>query len=151
MLAFAALPTVGLVAGPSYSSMIIGLAAVQFLSGLGVGRGLPAIDRSLAAIAGLFLALCWVSAAWSIVPRDSVRAAMGHTGELESMQVFLPGLYQRPKMVDTLFWVLEIATLDGVAVACLDRVWGIRWNPRSASNRVSMRPRNTIAGATIWC
>ena len=30
---FAGLPTLGLVAGPSYSSMIIGLAVVQLLSG----------------------------------------------------------------------------------------------------------------------
>jgi O-antigen ligase len=124
VLAFAALPTVGLVAGPSYSSMIIGLAAVQFLSGLGVGRGVPAIDRPLAAIAGLFLALCWVSATWSIVPRESVRAALGLTGVLVAMLVFLAGRYDRPKLVETLFRVLVIATLVGVAVACLDRVLG---------------------------
>ena len=29
--------------------------------------------------AGLFLLLCWASAAWSIVPRESVRGALGLT------------------------------------------------------------------------
>jgi exopolysaccharide production protein ExoQ len=126
VLAFAALPTLGLVAGPSYSSMVIGLAAVQLLFGLGVGRGLPAIDRPLAVLAGLFLALCWVSAAWSIVPRESVRAALGLTGVLVAMLVFLAGRYDRPELVSMLFRVLVIATLVGVAVACLDRALGYK-------------------------
>jgi hypothetical protein len=120
VLAFAALPTVGLVAGPSYSSMVIGLAVVQLLSGLIARQRLPQVDRPLATLAALFLMLCWASAAWSIVPRDSIRGALGLTGVLVAMLVFLAGRYDRPELAATLFRVLAIAIPVGIAVACLD-------------------------------
>jgi O-antigen ligase len=124
VLVFAGLPTLGLVAGPSYSSMIIGLAVVQLLSGLTAGRGLPPIDRPLAGIAGLFLLLCWASAAWSIVPRESVRGALGLTGVLVALLVFHAGRTDRPEVIETLFRVLLVATLVGSALACLDMALG---------------------------
>ncbi len=124
VVAFALLPTLGLVAGPSYSSMIIGLAVVQLMAGLCAGRGLPTIDRSLAALAGLFLLLCWASAGWSIVPRESLRAALGLTGVLVAVLVFLAGRYDRPDVVAAVFRVLLIAMVVGVAVACLDMAMG---------------------------
>jgi len=68
----------------------------------------------------MFLVLCWASTAWSIVPRESVRGALGLTGVLAAMLVFLAGRYDRPQAVETLFRVLVIATVVGVAVACLD-------------------------------
>jgi exopolysaccharide production protein ExoQ len=120
VLAFAALPTLGLIAGPSYSSMIIGLAAVQLLSGLATGRGLLPIDRSLSTIAGVFLVLCWASVAWSIDQRESARAALGLTGVLVALLVFRAGRYDSPATAETLFRVLLIATLIGVGVAWLD-------------------------------
>ena len=121
---FAGLPTLGLVAGPSYSSMIIGLAVVQLLSGLAVGRGLPRIDRPLAVLAALFLLLCWASAAWSIVPRESLRGALGLTGVLLALLVLHAGRPDRPDLIETLFRVLLVATLVGIAVACLDMALG---------------------------
>ena len=124
VVAFALLPTLGLVAGPSYSSMIIGLAAVQLVAGFCAGRGLPSIDRSLAALAGLFLLLCWASAAWSIVPRESLRAAFGLTGVLVALLVFLAGRYDRPDVVAALFRVLLIAIVVGAAGVCLDMALG---------------------------
>jgi O-antigen ligase len=120
VLVVAALPTLGLVAGPSYSSLIIGLAIIQLLSGLAAGRGLPSIDLPLAVIAGLFLALCWASVAWSINQRESIRAALGLTGVLVALLMFRAGRYGRPEAIETLFRVLLIATLLGVGVACLD-------------------------------
>ena len=122
VLVFAALPTLGLAAGPSYSSLIIGLAVVQLLSGLAAGRGLPPIDRPLAAIAGLFLTLCWASVAWSIDQRESMRAALGLTGVLVALLVFRSGRYGRPEAMETLFRVLLIATLVGIGMARLD-IW----------------------------
>jgi exopolysaccharide production protein ExoQ len=122
VLVFAALPTLGLAAGPSYSSLIIGLAVVQLVSGLAAGRGLPPIDRPLAAIAGLFLVLCWASVAWSIDQRETMRAALGLTGVLVALLVFRAGRYLRPEGVETLFRVLLIATLVGIGVAWLD-IW----------------------------
>jgi O-antigen ligase len=124
IIVFAGLPTLGLAAGPSYSSMIIGLTALQLLTGLGAGRGLPPIDRPLAAIAGVFLLLCWASATWAIVPRESVRAALGVTGVLAALLVFLAGRYDRPEVVETLFRVLLIAIVVGISVACLDMALG---------------------------
>jgi exopolysaccharide production protein ExoQ len=120
VLVFAALPTLGLVAGPSYSSLIIGLAIIQLLSGLAAGRGLPSIDCPLAAIAFLFLALSWASVTWSIDQRESVRAALGLTGVLVALLVFRAGRYGRPEAIETLFRVLLIATLIGIGVAWLD-------------------------------
>ena len=122
VLVFAALPTLGLVAGPSYSSLIIGLAIIQLLSGLAAGRGLPSIDRPLAVLAALFVVLCWASVAWSINQRESMRAALGLTGVLLALLVFRGGRYGRPEAIETLFRALLIATLLGIAVACLD-VW----------------------------
>jgi O-antigen ligase len=124
VVVFAGLPTLGLVAGPSYSSMIIGLAVVQLLSGLTAGRGLPPIDRPLAVTAGLFLLLCWASAAWSIVPRESVRGALGLTGVLVALLVFHAGRTDRPEVIETLFRVLLVATLVGSVLACLDMALG---------------------------
>jgi O-antigen ligase len=126
VVVFAGLPTIGLVAGPSYSSMIIGLAVVQLLCGLAGGRGLPPIDRPLVGIAGLFLVLCWASAAWSIVPRESMRGALGLTGVLVALLVFCAGRTDRPEVVETLFRVLLVATLVGIAVACLDMLLGYK-------------------------
>jgi exopolysaccharide production protein ExoQ len=124
ILVFAGLPTLGLAAGPSYSSMIIGLAALQLLSGMGAGRGLPPIDRPFAAIAGVFLLLCWASATWAIVPRESLRAALGLTGVLAALLVFLTGRYDRPEVVERLFRVLLIAIVVGISLACLDMALG---------------------------
>ncbi len=121
VLVFAGLPTLGLAAGPSYSSMIIGLAVVQLLSGLAAARGVPSIDWPLAGIAALFLVLCWASVAWSIDQRESARAALGLTGVLAALLVFRAGRYGRTA-VETLFHVLLIATLLGILLAWLD-IW----------------------------
>jgi O-antigen ligase len=124
VVVFAGLPTVGMVAGPSYSSMVIGLAVVWLLAGWGAGRGMPSIDRSFAALAGVFLILCWASVAWSIAPRDSVRSALGLTGVLVALLVVCARRHDRPGVTEAVFRVLLIATVVGVAVACLDMALG---------------------------
>ena len=124
VVVFAGLPTVGMVAGPSYSSMVIGLAVVWLAAGWGAGRGLPAIDRSFAALAGVFLLLCWASAAWSIAPRDSVRSALGLSGVFVALLVVSAGRHDRPWVAETVFRVLLVATVAGVGVACLDMALG---------------------------
>jgi O-antigen ligase len=72
----------------------------------------------------LFLLLCWASAAWSIVPRESVRGALGLTGVLVALLVFHAGRTDRPEVIETLFRVLLVATLVGSALACLDMALG---------------------------
>jgi len=121
---FAGLPTVGLVAGPSYSSMIIGLAVVRLVAGWGAGRGLPSIDRSFAVLAGVFLLLCWASVTWSIAPRDSIRTSLGLTGVFVALLVVCAARHDRPDVVEAVFRVLLVATVVGVAVACLDMALG---------------------------
>jgi hypothetical protein len=124
VVVFAGLPTLGLAAGPSYSSMIIGLAAIQLLSGLSIRRRLPSIDRPLCLLAALFLVLCWASTTWSIVPRESARGALGLTGVLAALLVFGAERQDRQDTVEALFCVLLIATLVGIVLACLDMALG---------------------------
>src|SRR5579871_885237 len=69
----------GIYSGAAYAAPILGLAAILLIVH-GIGRRWPEIDRPLAAIAILFVLLCWISALWSIVPERTVRGAAQLTG-----------------------------------------------------------------------
>jgi exopolysaccharide production protein ExoQ len=79
---FVALPTVGLVAGPSYAALVFGLAALLALGRWVAGHRQPTVDRSLAVLAGGFLVLCWASVVWSVVPSRSLHSAIQLTAIL---------------------------------------------------------------------
>ena len=74
---FGALPTVGLVAGPSYAGLIFGLGVVLLAHGIVTERRFPVIDRELGLIAVAFAMLCWASAAWSIDPARTSACGRG--------------------------------------------------------------------------
>lgn len=123
---FAALPTLGLAAGPSYAALIFGLAAVQVLGDLALGRGLPTIDRSAMALAGGFLVLCWASIAWSVAPTDSLHAAVQETAILLLVLLVCAPRRDVDRLADTVFPVMLVACLVGVALAGLDMSSGFR-------------------------
>lgn len=123
---FAALPTLGLLAGPAYSALIIGLAALTLLHDLAARRGLPPIDRPLVVLAGAFVLLCWASAAWSIRPADSLRAALAETGILLAMLAACARRRDPEEYADTVFPVLMEACVIGAAIAAFDLVLGAR-------------------------
>jgi O-antigen ligase len=120
----AALPTLGLLAGPAYSSLIVGLAVVQLGHRLASGRGWPGLDWPLATLAGAFLALCWASASWSIEPRTSLHAALAETGILAAMLLACVPRHDPEELADTLFPVLLGACMIGAALACADLALG---------------------------
>lgn len=123
---FAALPTLGLAAGPSYAALVFGLAVVQLLGDLAIGRGLPAIDRALMALAGGFLVLCWASVAWSVAPPDSLRAAGQETAILLLVLIVCRSRPDADLRTATVFPIMLAACLVGVALAGLDISSGFR-------------------------
>jgi O-antigen ligase len=121
---FAALPTVGLVAGPAYASLIFGLGLVQAAIGVGMQRRMPAIDRDFGLIALAFAALCWASIGWSIDAPQSLRAALQITAIFIGALVFLAGQTPDARGVERLFRMLLLASVLGAAALSVDRALG---------------------------
>ena len=121
---FAALPTVGLVQGPSYAGLIYGLAVVQLVVGVCLLRHPPVIDRQLVLFAAVFAAWCWASVAWSIDPASTTAAALQMTAILAGSLIFLAGPRLSGEAADRLFRVLFLATLTGGVVFIADRALG---------------------------
>jgi exopolysaccharide production protein ExoQ len=121
---FAALPSVGLVQGPSYAGLIFGLAVLQLAVVVVAQRRLPAIDRPLGLLAVAFVAWCWASVAWSIDPARSAAAALQMTAILAGCLIFFAGPRLRGGSVDRLFRVMLLATLLGGAIFLVDRALG---------------------------
>jgi exopolysaccharide production protein ExoQ len=120
IIIFAALPTVGVIAGPSYAPMVFGLAIVRLMHGLWRTRRFPAIDRDLAWIAIAFVGLCWLSVAWSIAPGRSLHGALQMTGIVAAALIFLGGRPLADDVAGRLFPVLLFACLLGAAIVCID-------------------------------
>jgi hypothetical protein len=124
VVVFGALPTLGLIAGPSYSSLIFGLAAVQLIHFVAVKRRLPVLDRELSLVAIVFAALCWASITWSVAPTRSL------SGAAQITAIFAGGLalLSLPPATDAatqrLFRILLVATLVGAVVIAVDRLLG---------------------------
>jgi len=121
---FAALPSVGLVQGPSYAGLIFGLAVLQLMVVIVVQRRPPAIDRPLGLFAAAFAAWCWATVAWSIDPARSAAAALQMTAILAGCLIFLAGPRLHGAAIDRLFHVMLLATLLGGAVFLADRALG---------------------------
>jgi hypothetical protein len=118
---FAALPSLGLVAGPSYAALVYGLGVIQLLAGIAVLRRCPALDRNLGALAAGFVAWCWVSATWSIDPARTVASALQMTVIVAGCLVVLAIPPLAGGNADRLFRVLCYATLAGGTVFFIDR------------------------------
>lgn len=123
---FGALPTLGLIAGPSYAALIFGLAVVQLIYFVSVRRKLPTLDRELSLVAVAFAALCWVSVAWSIAPARSLSGALQITAIFTGGLVFLSLPPPTDGATQRLFRVLLVATLLGAVVIAADRLLGYR-------------------------
>ncbi len=117
---FAALPTVGLVAGPSYSSFVFALALIRLAREWQLRRGVPPIDPTFAGIASGFVILCWASAGWSIVPHQTVVAAASETGILLVSAVFVSNTALGERTAEMTLRVVVIACVLGAASASAD-------------------------------
>jgi O-antigen ligase len=122
---FAALPTVGLVAGPSYSPLVFGLAIVQLVAAAAIGRALPRLDRGLLGFAILFAGLCWASTLWSIAPAASQHGALQLTAIFAGALVLL-GAPPSPRARELLFRATALAFAVGAAVILIDTATGYR-------------------------
>ncbi len=121
-----ALPVVGLAVGPLYAALVFGLGGLLALyTGL-KDRCPPAIDRQFAALALVFVALCWASTLWSVVPATTMRAAGQITLILAGALITLsiPPLETGPgrALIRLMPWFIGA----GVALLCLDTCLGYR-------------------------
>lgn len=124
VVVFGALPTLGLIAGPSYAALIFGLAALQLIYVVSVKRKLPALDRELGLVAVVFVALCWASVAWSVAPARSLSGALQITAIFAGGLVFLSLPPPTDAATQWLFRILLVATLVGAVVIAVDRSLG---------------------------
>jgi exopolysaccharide production protein ExoQ len=116
---FAALPSVGLVSGPSYALLVFGFGVTQAVLG-GMQRHWPPIDRQLGLLALAFMALCWASVAWSVDPQRSAMAALQVTAVLAGALVALAVPIPRAATSERLFGVMVVATAVGCAILVID-------------------------------
>jgi exopolysaccharide production protein ExoQ len=125
---YAALPTLGLVAGPSYAALVFGLGFVQLLGVICIARRLPVVDPALALLAVALVAMSWASVAWAIDPAHSRGAALQVTVIFAGVLVFLAATpLPDEKASDRLFLVLAAATVLGAAIIALDWSTGDRF------------------------
>ena len=118
---YSVLPTLGVIAGPSYASLVFGLAVVRLLYGLGVRRQWPAVDLDLLWIAVGFVVLCWASAAWSIVPRHSLASALQMTAIAAGSLVFIAQRSLPGPVAERVFQVLLVACVVGAVMVFIDK------------------------------
>jgi hypothetical protein len=137
---FGALPTVGLVAGPSYAVLIFGLGIVLLTHGIVMEHRFPTFARDLGLLAIAFAALCWASVTWSINPTRSVAGALDITAILAGALIFLANPPLTDESLESLFGVLLMATLLGVAIVIADSAFGY-----PLQSIVSGRPESAAA------
>jgi exopolysaccharide production protein ExoQ len=116
---FAALPSVGLIAGPTYAFLVFGFGITQAVLG-GMRRQWPPIDQQLGLLALCFAALCWASMGWSVDPARSALAALQVTAVLAGALFALASPLPHAKTSERLFQVMVIATGVGCAILVVD-------------------------------
>ena len=127
---FAALPTLGLLSGPAYAGLMIGLGLLRLVraglgwTGLVPGGRLSWPEPRLIVLAALFLILCWASPLWSIVPATSLRGAAQETAILLPLLVLLSPWPEAGALAPRLFAVLGLAILAGAALVAADLLSG---------------------------
>ncbi len=123
---FAALPSVGLIAGPSYAALLFGLAVIQAASGLATQRRFPLIDRQLGVLAAAFAVLCWASVAWSIDPPRSIHAALQATVVLAGALLCLAMPPLPDETAVRVYRAMVIATMIGAVILIVDTALGYK-------------------------
>ncbi len=124
IVVFAALPSVGLVQGPSYAGLVFGLGILQLIVFVWSQRRPPAVDLRFGLLAAAFAGWCWASVAWSIDPARSAAAAFQMTAILAGSLIFLACPRLTGEATDRLFRVMLVATLIGGAIFIADRALG---------------------------
>ena len=108
---FGALPLVGLAAGPSYAPLLFGLAAILTLSRL----AWPSIDRPLALLALLFLAVCAAGLPGAVQPAATAQRlgqmAAIMVGCLVLLAVPSPEQQTRDRLFRLMFWSIAAGAL----------------------------------------
>jgi O-antigen ligase len=124
IVVFAALPSVGLLEGPSYAGFVFGLGILQLVAVVWLERRLPVIDRPLALLAAAFVAWCWASVGWSVDPGLSTASASQVTAIFAGCLIFLAAPRLGGEAADRLFRVMFVATLAGGLIFIADKAAG---------------------------
>ncbi len=124
IVVFAALPSFGLVQGPSYSGLVFGLAGTRLVLNVWTQQRWPAIDWQLGLVAVAFAAWCWASVAWSMDPARSEAAAIQMTAILAACLILLAPPRIGDAAADRVFRAMFFATLAGGAIFLGDRALG---------------------------
>jgi O-antigen ligase len=119
IVVFAALPSVGLIAGPTYAFLVFGFGVTQVLLG-GILRQWPRLDRQLGLLALAFITLCWASVEWSVDPARSAMAALQVTAVLAGALLALASPRLTAGATEQLFRGMVIATAAGCTILVLD-------------------------------
>jgi O-antigen ligase len=114
------LPTAGLVAGPAYAPLVFAVGGAQFIHRALASKRLPPFDASLLTLAILFAGLCWISAAWSIVPERSLVGGLQVTGILLGALVFLTQPALSEQATAKAMRAMALSTLAGAAILAFD-------------------------------
>lgn len=120
---YAALPTIGLFSGGAYAALIFSLTGILVAAGA-IHRRRPHIDRPLATIGALALAVFWVSATWSIAPGNSLSGSLQMTGIFAGALLFLGLRPQFESAAPLIFRALLVAAIAGPALVILDMAVG---------------------------
>jgi O-antigen ligase len=119
---FAALPSIGLIAGPSYALLVFGFGVAQAALGAAQRRW-PPIDWQPTLLALALVVLCWASVGWSVNPARSAMAALQVTAVLAGALLALASPPPGPEAADRLFRVMAIATAAGCIILVLDTLF----------------------------
>lgn len=122
----AALPTIGLFAGPAYAALMIGLGLLRLVRAvLAPGALLALPDRLLVALTLGFLLLCWASPLWSIVPATSLRGAAQLSAILLPLLILMAPWPMAEAEARPLLRIVALAIPVGAALATLDLRTGL--------------------------
>lgn len=120
ILVMALLPTLGLLAGPSYAPLVFGTAGIGLIGAIAAQRRLPPLDMGVALLALGFAGLCWLSAIWSVNSTQSLRAAT-QVSLILLASVIVVSLRDWPeRLAVTAFNILALAILVGTAPVAID-------------------------------
>jgi hypothetical protein len=141
---FAALPLVGLASGPAYAPLLFGLAAVSTLW----RRDWPPIDRKLALLALLFVAVCAAETPGSVL----VSVSAQRTGQMAAIEIGCLLLLAQPvpdrETLERLFPMMLGAIAAGAVLLCADTLLDYRlqrWLTGGAVNAATKYNRGLVA------
>jgi hypothetical protein len=128
--AYAALPTMGLIGGPSYADIVFAIGALCLVHQLLFLHARPRLAPVFPALALGFVALCGVGAAWSVVPGTTLSGTVQMAAIFAGSMAFLavPAAPALPvQRTGTLFTVVLVAAVAGGAVFWADKATGFHF------------------------